>query len=335
MPPIKLVPGRGLSQRGLVSIARHCMPPSLAAHALETAADAIVHVCPAGTVKTWNRGAFETFGFTADQALGSSLTELVIPEHVRHLRPLDPKPQLYRRHLRRAPASRADGTLFTAEFTVLELTANAGAPDQGAVVTLRDASAMGETVRTLRRRVAQLESGMERLVALARPSASSHEPECTPGARDSLADDEAPAAELVEALLASQVQCVLATTDADLAPCQYLMAYATSPCLREIFVATPLQARKAQQMLERPSCSLLWDNRTGRLADHGDGVLVTAVGRAAAARPEEGRARFLERNPNMGRFLASDGVALFRISVARFEIVKGYGRPRRWEPPAV
>ena len=90
-------------------------------------------------------------------------------------------------------------------------------------------------------------------------------------------------------------------------------------------------------MLERPSCSLLWDNRTGRLADHGDGVLVTAVGRAAAARPEEGRARFLERNPNMGRFLASDGVALFRISVARFEIVKGYGRPRRWEPqePAV
>ena len=149
------------------------------------------------------------------------------------------------------------------------------------------------------------------------------------------ASDDMPVAERVEAMLTSQVQCVLATTAADLTPAQYLMAYAASPCRRSVFVATPLHARKARQMLQRPRVSLLWDDRTGNLADHGNGSLVVATGHAGVA-PREGlvsaSACFLARNPNMAQFVASDGVGIFEIQIDSFEVVEGHGKPEHWDP---
>jgi nitroimidazol reductase NimA-like FMN-containing flavoprotein (pyridoxamine 5'-phosphate oxidase superfamily) len=296
------------------------------------------------------------FGITASQAVGSSLNDLIMPKHVRHIRPLDVKQQYDRRHLRRAPALRADGTLFTAEFTVNDLrTADGG----GSIVMLRDASEMGSTVRKLRERVAKLESDMERLVALSRPAGrpearmqstagcNPHAIDCRPEARrrkpepsaEASARGDAHVAGRIDAVLTSQVQCVLATTTADLRPATFLMAFAISPCLRFVVVATHGGARKAQQMRERPAVSLLWDNRTGNLRDHADGLLVTAVGQAAKVTAEAevdalpwASARFLARNPNMANFLASEGVGLFQIRVDSYEIIEGYGRPERWAP---
>ena len=287
----------------------------------------------------------EIFGITANEALGRDLTELIVPVHVHHIRPLDLKPRHDRRHLRRAPACRSDGTLFTAEFTVLDLVSDAGATEEGSVISLRDASAMGETVRGLRTRVAQLEADMQRLVALARPASVEEAATASEDGRRVAATieadksasgaDNAHTAQQVGALLASQVQCVLATTTEEFTPATFLMAYAASSGLQAVFVATPLRSRKAQQMLERPSVSLLWDNRTGNLADHTDGLLVTATGQAMVAPRDELPSvseQFLARNPNMGQFLASEGVAVFKISVESFEVVEGYGRPRRWDP---
>ena len=77
------------------------MPPSLAACVVETAADAVVHICPEGRVRTWNRGACEIFQLPASEAVGRDLTELITPPHLHHIRPLDPKPRYGRRHLRR------------------------------------------------------------------------------------------------------------------------------------------------------------------------------------------------------------------------------------------
>lgn len=333
---------RSCSRRWLRRSSQLCIPdgrmsPTLALHAVQTAADAIIHVCPDGRVQSWNCGAREVFGITASQAVGSSLNDLIMPKHVRHIRPLDVKQQYDRRHLRRAPALRADGTLFTAEFTVNDLrTADGG----GSIVMLRDASEMGSTVRKLRERVAKLESDMERLVALSRPAgrpeARRHKPE--PSAEASARGD-AHVAGRIDAVLTSQVQCVLATTTADLRPATFLMAFAISPCLRFVVVATHGGARKAQQMRERPAVSLLWDNRTGNLRDHADGLLVTAVGQAAEVTAEAevdalpwASARFLARNPNMANFLASEGVGLFQIRVDSYEIIEGYGRPERWAP---
>lgn len=156
------------SQSGGASARGGSLDPSLASVVLQTAADAIVHTCPSGRIRTWNRGAAEVFGMPARDALGQDLTELVIPEDKRHIRPLDPKPNFDRKHLRRAPAVRSDGSRFTAEFTVQDLGEEDGGYD-GHVVVLRDASEMGATVRKLRTRVAELESGMARLIDLSRP----------------------------------------------------------------------------------------------------------------------------------------------------------------------
>ena len=137
----------------------------------------------------------------------------------------------------------------------------------------------------------------------------------------------------VRPLLSSQVQCVLATVQQDHAPATALMAYGMSPCLRTIYLATPIAARKAENMLQRPAVSLLWDNRTGNLSDHGDGLLVTADGTSALVPDRDAAAAlFLQRNPNMEHFLASEGVGLFAVSVREYEIVEGYDRPQRWSP---
>ena len=145
------------------------MDPSLAARVLNNSSDAIVHVCPRGRVVTWNLGASEIFRLPASKALGRELIELVIPPHIHHIRPLDVKPQYDRRHLRRAPARRHDGSTFTAEFTVQPLDEHH--EGGGTVIVLRDASEMGETVRKLRVKVAELEAAMQRLVSMSRPTA--------------------------------------------------------------------------------------------------------------------------------------------------------------------
>ena len=144
----------------------------------------------------------------------------------------------------------------------------------------------------------------------------------------------------VRALLTSQVQCVLASVSSDLTPHTALMAYATSDNLQSVYLATPLAARKAENMIARNTVSLLFDNRTGNLEDHGDGLLVTARGTAvlcdggdiSTAKGTAVKASFLEKNPNMTGFLASPGVGLFRLDIAMYEVVHGYNKPLSWNP---
>ena len=50
---------------------------------IETAGDAYVAIDAKGIVIDWNRKAEETFGWLADEAMGSSLTELIVPEEHR------------------------------------------------------------------------------------------------------------------------------------------------------------------------------------------------------------------------------------------------------------
>ena len=140
----------------------------------------------------------------------------------------------------------------------------------------------------------------------------------------------------VRTLLRSQVQCVLATISADQTPHTALMAYAASPDFKIIHLATPLLARKSQNMIARPDVSLLWDNRTGTLNDHGDGLLVTARGRATLSKSaDNARAAFLSTNPNMKEFLTSTHVSLFDVHVEMYESVVGYEQPQQWEVGAV
>ena len=153
---------------------------------------------------------------------------------------------------------------------------------------------------------------------------------CVPGAKDIIGDA---LCSHVRPLLSSQLQCVLATVQQDHTPAMALTAYAMSPCLRSVYIATPLAAHKAENMLQRPGVSLLWDNRSGSLSDHRDGLLVTADGTAALAHDRDAAATLLlHRNPNMEPFLASSGIGLFAVTVREYEIKHGHDRPQRWDP---
>ena len=138
-------------------------------------------------------------------------------------------------------------------------------------------------------------------------------------------------------MLAAQVQGVLATTHANGAPATALMAFAAAADSSVVYLATPVAARKAVNMLERPAVSLLWDNRTGNLADHGEGCLVTAGGTAALVDGGDdaggaARALFGAKNPNMSGFLSQRGVGIFAVTVDEYELVVGYDRPQVWVP---
>jgi PAS domain S-box-containing protein len=55
---------------------------SLAESILEQIADAVIYADETGAIRRWNRAAADLFGYSAAEALGSSL-ELIIPEHLR------------------------------------------------------------------------------------------------------------------------------------------------------------------------------------------------------------------------------------------------------------
>lgn len=138
-------------------------------------------------------------------------------------------------------------------------------------------------------------------------------------------------------LLRSQVQCVLATASPQGQPSTHLMAYAFSSDLTSVIIASGVSSRKVQDMLSNPSVSLLWDNRTGNLQDHGEGMLVTASGRASqllADAASDATAQLLERNPNLTSFVARDDVVVLGVAVDTYAVVVGYGAPELIDPRA-
>ena len=58
------------------------IPQRLPEAILATASDAIIATDRTGTISFWNPGASRIFGFTADEAVGSSL-DLIVPDNLR------------------------------------------------------------------------------------------------------------------------------------------------------------------------------------------------------------------------------------------------------------
>jgi PAS domain S-box-containing protein len=126
-------------------------------------ADAVVQVDVQDRILYWNRGACELFGHSTSQAIGRSLSELIVPEKLRekHLegyaRVMAGHSSKYgRRDLLRVPALTKDGDKISVEFTLLLTTDENGKPATSAAV-MRDVTAMSNTVRRLREKIASLE----------------------------------------------------------------------------------------------------------------------------------------------------------------------------------
>ncbi len=131
---------------------------------------------------------------------------------------------------------------------------------------------------------------------------------------------------LVRELCDSQRSAVLATL-ADGRPYLSLMAFAATPDLTRIVVATDRHTRKFANMQADPRVALLMDNRTNTALDTEAAVAVTVLGRAEEAAPEEREdllALFLGKHPHLQDFATSPTCALMVIRVDTCLVVQRF-----------
>jgi diguanylate cyclase (GGDEF)-like protein/PAS domain S-box-containing protein len=97
---------------------------------IENANDAYVSLDRAGLVTAWNRQAEHTFGWTAAEAIGARLEQLIIPEHLRAMhrdgmaRYLATGKAIVLNERLELPAQRRDGTDLTVEIRIRALEIN-------------------------------------------------------------------------------------------------------------------------------------------------------------------------------------------------------------------
>ncbi|MCB1489105.1 MAG: PAS domain S-box protein [Bauldia sp.] len=134
----------------------------LGAAILAAAADGILLADRDGIIRFWNPGAVRIFGFSAEEAIGQSL-DLIIPNGLRarhtegYRRVMQTGETRYGSgDLLAVPALTKDGSQISVEFTIVPMSA-AGSRPIGMAAILRDVTSRFNEMRTLRRRVTELE----------------------------------------------------------------------------------------------------------------------------------------------------------------------------------
>lgn len=129
-------------------------------------ADAVVIADPAGTIVFWNRAATRLFGWSDDEAVGSSL-DLIIPERLRtrhwdgYRRVMETGHTEYGSRLLEVPALHRDGHTLSIAFTVTLLSRPGEMQPDAIAAVLRDDTARRQELLALRDRVATLEAAIE------------------------------------------------------------------------------------------------------------------------------------------------------------------------------
>jgi PAS domain S-box-containing protein len=130
---------------------------------LQTSSDAIVVSDAEGRIVFWNPGAARIFGFDAVEAVGQSL-DLIIPERLRARHWQGYRHVMATGHSRygegdllSVPALTKDGRRISVEFTIVMLRDEHGIA-VGMASIMRDSTKHFEELKSLRRRIAELES---------------------------------------------------------------------------------------------------------------------------------------------------------------------------------
>ena len=128
---------------------------------IEAAGDAIIGANAQGKITIWNPSAERIFGFTPEEALGSSL-DLIIPERFRerhwegYRKVMLSGETRYGADVLRVPAIHKDGRSLSIAFTVALLRSNQR-QIHTIVAIVRDETARWHEERELRRRLTALE----------------------------------------------------------------------------------------------------------------------------------------------------------------------------------
>ena len=129
---------------------------------IEAVGDAIVVCDASGAITLWNPAAERMFGFTENEALGQSL-DLIVPERQRqrhwdgYLKTMETGQSRYGHDVLRVPALHKDGRALSIAFTVAMLY-SADQKVTAIVAIIRDETARFSEERSLRKRLAELES---------------------------------------------------------------------------------------------------------------------------------------------------------------------------------
>ena len=132
---------------------------------------------------------------------------------------------------------------------------------------------------------------------------------------------------LVKDLCASQRSAALATQEGG-QPYLSLMAFAVTPDLTTIIMATDRGTRKYANLVAEPRVALLIDNRNNIPEDTEKAVAVTVLGEAREAPSvEHGRflRLFLDRHPHLEDFATSPTSALIAVRVSTYIVVQRFG----------
>jgi PAS domain S-box-containing protein len=139
----------------------------LAEAILETQSDAILVADRDGVIRLWNPGAVRIFGFTSEEAVGQPL-DLIIPENLRARhqegfnRVMAGGATRYGSgDILAVPALTKGGRRISVEFTIIVLRGSDNAMI-GMAAILRDVTSRFEEMRSLRRRVAELDKSNPR-----------------------------------------------------------------------------------------------------------------------------------------------------------------------------
>ncbi len=145
---------------------------------VESSDDAIISKDLRGVITSWNRGAANLFGYTAEEAIGQSITMLIPPDH------LDEEPRILARIARGESIAhfetirrRKDGELLDISITVSPVVDDGGTV-VGASKIARDVTQRKRTERALqasRERLAADLAAMTRLQALSTRQAGSRD----------------------------------------------------------------------------------------------------------------------------------------------------------------
>jgi hypothetical protein len=141
----------------------------------------------------------------------------------------------------------------------------------------------------------------------------------------------------VASLLNQQVQCVLATCG-ETEQALHLMAYAISPQLDQIYIASLESTQKVVNMRANPNVTCLWDNRTGNISDHTAGLAMSGFGQAHELTGEPALSAqhlLLQRNASLQPLLSNPSVVIFALHIDRYQWVEGYARVVVYKPESV
>lgn len=138
--------------------------------------------------------------------------------------------------------------------------------------------------------------------------------------------------QILHELFSSQNLAVLGTHQSG-QPYGSLVAFAATPDMKNLFFATTRATRKFANLQADPRVSMVFDNRSNRVADFRKAVAATALGHAKEVRGKEKKELtklYLAKHPHLKEFVSSPTCALVKIRAEVYYLVWRFQNVFEW-----